>query len=76
MFNDELEVHIKGRAFRIESVSLRDDDSNEVVAYTYRVWEGDALLNIEELEQFNIDVVFMKPAEAVDAGFAWLRSHS
>lgn len=75
MFNDELEVRLKGREFRIEAVALREDDSDEIVAFTYRVWEGDVLVNVENLHKLDVDVIFTRPAEAVDAGFSWLRSH-
>lgn len=45
MFNDEIVFKYKGREFRLESIVVAEDDEQNTIVFSPRVWEGDQLLN-------------------------------
>lgn len=71
MFLPQLDVRLQERDFRVESIEVAVE---ETTIYTFRVWEGDTLLNAEELIECTFDI-YTKAIEAVDGGFLWLRRY-
>jgi len=75
MFEQTLDVMLKGRWFTITSLQIViKDDDDETIIYAFRITEGDKILNEQELRDKTFDF-YDRPEEAVDGGFSWLKKH-